>query len=69
MMVKKKTYIERENIKKCLRALEGEQISAHVVASFWFHKKHIQGVLEFSTESKEISCKPVEIRNMRFNWT
>lgn len=34
MMVKKKTYVERENIKKCLRALEGEQISAHVVASF-----------------------------------
>lgn len=36
----KEENLHWENIKK----LEGEQISAHVVASFWFHKKHIWGV-------------------------
>lgn len=56
-----------ENIKKSLHFLEGEQISAHVAVSFLFHKEHIQGFSELSTESKEISLNPVGMKNKKFS--
>jgi len=59
----KEESLSWENVKKSLYALEGEQISAHVAASFWFHRARIQGFSELSTESREINGKPVGIRN------